>query len=505
MTLVEMLKRNATLHPEKTAMVSGETKVSYKTFYERTNALGNYLVHIGLEKGQRVGLLLQKTPEVIISFLGAATAGGIVFPIDYNQTLANIQFILDLTDPSVLIVDESYKSMLSKLQLPCSDEKIIMVGRKSDNTHKTLDEIFQNELHDDPHVFIENNDIVYLNFTSGTTGRPKGAITTHANIYWNTLSAIESLNLTHDDVHLCMFPVFSHPHELFARPLYLGGTIVLTDSISPKSIAKVISEHRVTCMMAVASIYDTLVRIYDSSYFDFSSLRMLESGGMHMNPTLVKKLKECFHVSVIPVWGSTETSGIAVATPIDHPYRAGSMGKSCPYYEVQILSEDGEEMPPNEIGEMAVKGPGVCSGYYNQPDETDKCLKDGYFLTGDMVRKNSDGYLYFASRKAGMMKVAGLKVSPTEIEDVLIDHPDIAEVAVVKTLDHSHGEVPRAVIVPKVGMNINKADIRKFCEERLSRYKVPRVIEFRTELPKGPGGKILYRQLWLGYKENPDF
>ena len=495
MTLVEMLERDADLFPEKPALVYKESALSYSELHSRANALANFLLDIGLNKGERVGLLLHKTPEAIISFLGIAAAGGVIFPIDYNQTLNEVQLILDLTRASVLIVASEFQTLLPKLRLPCSGDRIIVVGKKLKKQYHMWDELMTYQGISLPDIDIQSDDIVYLNFTSGTTGVPKGAISTHANIYWNTLSSVEVLRLTHEDIHLCMFPVFGHPHELFARPLYLGGTIALVDSISPKSIVSAISAHNVTCMMATASIYETLVRFQQSHFLDLRSLRIPESGGMHLNPTLAQKFTECFKITIIPVWGSTETTGIALATPIQKGYRKGSMGKPCPYYEVKIIDENGKEVPPNEIGEMVIKGPAVCSGYLGNPEETKKYMKDGWFFTSDLVKKDSGGYFYFAARKTGMMKVAGMKVFPTEIEEVLSAHPKIAEVAVVKVQDHSHGEIPKAAIVLKDGARMSRVDIRKYCEERMSRYKVPRVIEFLSELPKTLGGKILYRKL----------
>jgi acyl-CoA synthetase (AMP-forming)/AMP-acid ligase II len=337
--------------------------------------------------------------------------------------------------------------------------------------------------------------VAYLNLTSGTTGIPKCAITTHDNIYWNTRSVVEFFKLTAEDIHLCMFPPFAHPHEIFARPIYLGGTLVLLDKISPKGIVKAINDNKVTCFMAIASIYEALVRLREAADFDLKFLRLAESGGMHLSPILAKNFMDLFEFPIIPVWGSTETAGIALAASLNGNQKEGSMGKSCPYYETKIVNDDGQEVPANEIGELAIKGPAVCSEYLGDREATDKHMRKGWFHTGDMVKKDSDGYFYFAGRKTGMMKVAGLKVFPTEIEDTLSAHPKIAEVAVVKDQDGLHGEVPKAVIVPKEGMQIEKKEIRKYCEKRLSRYKVPRIIEFRSHLPKTPGGKILWRKL----------
>jgi len=495
MTIVEMLERNAAILPEKTAIICGNSKISYREFHEKSRTLANFLISKGLKKGDRVGIVLQKTPEVIISFLGVACAGGIVFPVDYNQTNDNIEFLLKQTRPAMMIVDGQFQNLISQFEGHCLEDKIILVGQTTKNQHLSWENIIAKPSLNPPDVSIRDEDIVYLNFTSGTTGFPKGAITTHANIYWNTLSAIESLGLTEEDIHVCMFPVFSHPHELFARSLYLGGTAVLIEGIYPKTVAAAISDHGVTCMMAVASIYDTLARLPLSAPFDLSSLRIPESGGMFTHPTLEEKFWERFGVSIIPVWGSTETSGIALVSPVSGERRSGSMGKPSPYYDVKVVGEEGMELPPDEVGEMVIKGPGVCNGYYNQPAETEMYMKDGWYCTGDMVKKDMDGYYYFASRKTGMMKVAGVKVFPLEIEGVLLAHPLIEEAAVVKIQDRLRGEVPKAVIVVKDGFELGKEEVQKYCEEKMSRIKVPNVIEFRNKLPKTPGGKILYREL----------
>jgi long-chain acyl-CoA synthetase len=495
MTLVEMLARNSELFPDKTAIIYKDSIISYREFRRKSNALANFFIRTGLQKNQRVGLLVEKTPEAIISFLGVATAGGVFYPIDYNQNLSHLQAIIDQTTPSALIVSDKFQPLLSKLRLSCPDNKIIVISPKTKQRYHTLGEIFDQEKDSPPKMVIEDDDVAYLNFTSGTTGLPKGAVCTHANIYWNTLSSIESLGLTPKDIHLCLFPVFSHPHELFARPLYLGGTIVLVDDFLPNSVAKAISAHKVTCMMAIALVYESLARYHASNPLTFSSLRVAESGGMHVSPTLIEEFKEQFNVAIAPVWGSTETTGIAIATSIHDEYHPGSIGKPCPYYEVKIVDENGNELPPNEIGGMALRGPAVCSGYFENPKETEQHMKNGWLFTDDLVRRDSQGYYYFVGRKSGMMKVAGLRVFPAEIEDVLRTHPKIAEVAVVKVRDQLVGEAPKAVIVLKNGQNLDEKEIRKYCGMRLERYKVPGTIEFRSELPKTPSGKILYRCL----------
>lgn len=494
-TLSEMLAYNVANYPEKTALIHKDCRLTYKNLYEQVRAVANFLIESGLQKGQTVGLLLQKTPEAIVAFLGGTHAGGIVFPIADNSTIEYIQALLDLTNPFALIVAEDFQALLSQLHLPCKDERIIVIGQKANDSYQEWADVLNRPGRNKHDIRIQADDVAYFNITSGTTGLPKCAITTHDNMYWNTLASVETLGLTYDDVHLCMFPIFGHPHELFARPLYLGGTIVLLDNIKPKSIVAALQEYQVTCLMAVASIYNTLVRLYNSSAFTLPSLRLAESGGMHFSPTLAREFQERFGIPVTTVWGSTETTGIALATPRDENYRPGSMGKPCAYYEVKIVDENGQELPPGEIGEMVIRGNGVCAGYFGSPEQTHASMRDGWLFTGDLVKKDQEGYYYFASRKTGMMKVAGMKVYPTEIEDILSMHPKILEVAVVKGLDGIHGEVPKAVIVPKEGVDLDNREVRDYCEQRIARYKVPRIIEFRTHLPKTSTGKVLKQLL----------
>lgn len=495
MTLMDMLKSSAERFPDRAAIVGGSTVISYADLLRQSRALTAWLVSTGLRKGDRVGLLLKKTPEAVISFLGVAGAGGVAFPINGGQPVSDIQSLLDLLTPAAIILDVDFLPLLSRLELSCGRERMVVVGGGATAPFGAWNDIVNRRVPGVPNVRLLDDDVVYLNITSGTTGIPKAAITTHANIYWNTRSAVECLSLTPDDVHLIMFPVFVHPHELFARSIYLGGTTVLLDTISPAAMARAIEIHRVTCLMAVASICSSLVRSYRSHPFNATSLHLVESGGMHVNAKLAEEFMGCLGVPIRPVWGSTETTGIAVANYADRPLRPGSMGQACPYYEVQVVRDDGTPAATDEAGEMVIKGPAVCAGYLGNPGEAASRFRDGWFHTSDIVRQDGDGFFCFVGRRHGMMKVSGLKVFPLEIENVLNSHPDIQEAAVVSQADRTHGEVPKAVIVRKPGSALGEKDVRQYCESRLSKSKVPRVISFVDELPKGPGGKVLYRLL----------
>lgn len=495
-TLVDMLAENAERIPNKIAIIYHDRQTTFQMLYHESNALANFLGGSGLEPGDIVGLFMNKIPELITSFLGVIGAGGVVFPVDFHQPRHQIQYLIDLTHPRVMIVSEEFQQLLSSLTLPSNYIITIVIGAPFSSGAVNWNQVILNNDNNPPGISVSLDDTAYFNLTSGTTGSPKCAVTTHANIFWNTVAAVESLGLTSEDVHLCLFAVFAHPHELLARPLYLGGTLVLLDKIAPKTISRTIAEHGVTCMMAMASIYRMLVQLHDASAFELQSLKYPESGGMHTPSVLLKEFEERFQRRIIPVWGSTEATGIALAMLPGQEYKPGSVGRPCPFYEIRIVDDNDIDLEDNHIGEMLIRGPGVVSHYFGNLEETKKCFKNGWLYTGDMFKKDTSGNFFFAGRRQGMMKVGGIKVYPTEIEEVLLMHPGVSEAVVVKDYDNLHGEIPKAIIVPKANSMLNKRDIRQFCEKRLSKYKVPKIVEFIQELPKTSGGKIRWSELW---------
>lgn len=495
MTLLEMLQSSVERWPAKPAVIGDETLLSYGELFGQVGALAEWLVNFGLRKGERVALLLDKTPEAIVAYLGVNAAGGIVAPINCKLSEKEIQQAMDLVAPRVVIAATSQLVLLGRLRSGCIGESVIAVGADVVVGGTTWASITSRPVYHLPGIPVKEDDVSYLNFTSGSTGAPKAALATHGNIYWNTRASVECLDLTHDDIHLIMFPVFMHPHELLARPLYLGGTTVLVNGISPRAIADAIVQHKVTCLMAVASIYASLARYHRSHPFDMSSIRLAESGGMYVDRILAETFEaECGCV-IRPVWGSTETTGIALANWMNAPVRRGASGKPCPYYEVRLVDEGGQDAQPGEIGEMFVKGPGVALGYYNNPVDSAAHFRDGWFHTQDLFQMDADGYLYFVGRWSGMIKMAGRKVFPLEIENAIKTHPAVEDVVVVGIKDNTQGEVPKAVVVLRENCSVTRRDLRMHCSCQLAGHKVPRIIEFVREIPRTAGGKIDHRAL----------
>jgi len=491
MTLGKILLRSAQQYPHNTALEYRDRKISFSELNDMVNRLANGLLNLGLEKGDRVAILLSKTPEVIVTFLAAAKAGGVIFPVNYKLKSADLRTIFNYVSPQIVVAEKIYSPLIEKLFIPQHPLSKVIFTNDKGKKGLNLQDIIEKESPSDPNIELAEKDYVYLNYTSGTTGVPKGVLTSHANIVWNTVGAIDAFEFTHKDVHLCMFPSYMHPHELFTRGLYLGGTTVLTDSIFPKTIAKEIGDKKITAMMAVPYFYKSLFPLAKSGDYDFSSLRIPEAGGMYSPPEFVDKFEQLFNKKFLPVWGSTETTGIAAACRPKEKSRPGSIGKPCLNYDIKVVNSQGDEVPDDTEGEMIIKGPGVMNGYFNLPAESDNVLKNKWYHTGDIVRKDEDGYFYFLGRKSGMMKVGGMKVYPLEIVEAITAHPEVDEVAVVSERDPMRGERPKAFVVLNKGAAVSESELRGFLRSRLADYKIPRKIEFLAELPRTSGGKII--------------
>ena len=485
-TLHELLKRAAEAHPLKPAIIYGDEIITYQSLEEITSRLANSLIHIGIKKGDRVGVLLPRVPEMVISYIALSKCGAISFSISHESPTGEVDRILSQARPSVLIVQSNYLELLEAI--PRTTNLVVVGDAPGNGMYSFQDLVRKGEVRSCP-VPVLSQDIFYLNFTSGATGIPKGAVTTHENIFYNTLGAVEALGLREDDVHMCMFAVYSHPHEIFSRPLFLGGTLVLLDTIYPKSMGRAIQENRVTCMMALPPFYEMLLDLREVGGYDLTSLRIAESGGMHTHEDLKDRFMQKFGIRITAVWGSTETTGIAIANKWGEAHKKNSIGTACRYYDVRIVDDNGRELPSGEIGELVFRGPGVVSGYYNGQSENESFPDGGSYYSGDLGMRDDEGYFFFSGRKSGMLKVGGWKVYPLEIEIVLNSHPGIREVAVVGVNDKKRGEVPKAVIVPERGAGLTKRDITNFCKGRLTHFKIPRIVEFVEELPKLPSGK----------------
>lgn len=489
MTTGHVLQEKTKKHPNRHAIISKEGTITYADLFGLSCSFANGLLDYGFKKGDRVGVLTRKTPETVIAYLGMGLIGVIGVPLSFHYREERLRQVISATSIRLIVVDEAFMPVVAPLKSQGCDFSVVTIGNNKGKSDYIWNDFLSAAGSDYPDVGIHDDDVFYLNFTSGSTGVPKAVATTHAHIHWNTLSSLEALNIKDDQKHLCMFAVFSHPHEIFARPLWTGGTMVLLDSLYPKSIASMISDHSISAIMGLAPMYEMLLPFANSERYDFSSLTLVESGGMFTHPELQSKFLDNFGIAIRPVWGSTETTGVALAVP----QLAGvtrSCGKTAPYYTVKVIDNNGNEVPHGETGEMIIQGPAVVNSYLDDDNETEKCFHDGWFYTGDMVFQDSDDLFYFRGRESGMMKVGGLKVFPQEIEDTIQALNQVEDVAVVPVTEKLRGEVPQAFVVLKEDEILDAQQIKDYCRKNLANYMIPKKIVFRQSLPKTSTGKI---------------
>jgi len=494
LTLADMLRRNAAGRGGLPAIAAGETVVTHEALAEAALRLAGGLFELGLEPGARLAVFARKTPAAVTAFLGAAAAGGVFFPVDPNQPPDVTRDILARLAPAVMVVAAEFLPVVQALYPAAPPFAVLVCDGPAPPDLPHFDALCAGPMPAKLPV-VGRNDAVYLNFTSGTTGAPKGAVTTLGNLLANTRAAVDAFGLTPDDVHLCMMPIFVHPHEILLRPLYQGATMVLCDRIAARAVAAACSKHKVTALMAVAAVYETLLRLPAGSQNPLATVRVAESGGMHVPSALATGLLRRCGTRILTVWGSTETTGVALANRPGDPYAPCCLGRPTAGYDVQILREDGSPCADGEPGELVVSGPGVCPGYFGEVSQTQNRLHGGRFCTGDEILRDASGRFYFAGRQSMLLKVGGMKVFPVEIEEALRQHPDVAEAVVIPMPDDLRGEAAKAVVAPRAGAVLTTAGLRKFLQTRLHRLKMPRVIEIRDQLPRTPGGKIAWRAL----------
>jgi long-chain acyl-CoA synthetase len=489
-TLGAVLRTTAASCGEEPALLSDKRSLSWKQLDEEVDRLAGYLVSIGVEPGDPVGFLITKRPEVVTGFLACARIGAVYSPINFKLHPDHIRDQFETANIKTVFTETQFDDLLKGvLPLLPDPRKIIYIEGPGKYGQSHYGEVADAApLRNGPHVHPDSP--CYYNYTSGTTGRPKGAVTTHRNILANGLATIQSLGFEKDDVFLGMFSVFAHPHELFHRSLMLGGPFVILDTLSPRIVAAAVERFGVTWMMAVPSFYEMMLDHHDAdSGHDLSSLRNLEAGGAYVGGEALARLESRCAGRFLPVWGCTEATGVALANgPAER--RDGATGRAVPGYEIRIVDDRGRTVEIGAVGEMILRGESVANGYIANPEETAKLYRDGWYHTQDLMRQDEDGWFHFVGRKSEMLKIGGIRVYPLEIEKVLKDHPEVRDVVVVRAEERVRGEVARAVVSTIAGSQIQVRTLQTYCRERLAAYKVPRIVEFWAEVPKMPNGKI---------------
>lgn len=501
MLIHQFLETNAETYPYREALVHLEGRISYVDLERGANRLANYLIESGIKRGDRVGILLDSSINFVISYFAILKAGGTIVALNTATTPRILKSILSDCSASGLIVHRQYAHFLKDIidDLETLDTVVIdghyekLERKKSLNTENFFN-IQLNREHMRPIVDISPTDLASIIYTSGTTGNPKGVMLTHRNLEANTDSIVEYLNLTYEDKVMAILPFFySYGNSLLLTHLRVGGSLVIDSRFAyPNVILEIMSRERVTGFSGVPSTFAILMHKSKIHDYRWDHLRYLTQAGGPMTPALTLKIMEAIpHVKIFVMYGQTEASArLSYLEPDKLLEKIGSIGKAIPGVTITVRDDKGKVCPPGEIGEIVAQGDNIMPGYWNQPQETARVLKEDGLHTGDLAKTDEDGYFFIVSRKSDMIKSGAHRISPKEIEEILAEHPDVVESAVIGVPDKILGESIKAVVVLKAGSKVSDRDILRHCRTNLPAFKVPKIVEFRENLPKTSSGKI---------------
>ena len=497
MNLGEIIVRSSKKFPDKEAIIFNSKVFTYKALERQTNQLAGLIISMGLEKGERVGIMMSNRPEFVIAFFGILKAGTIPVPINALFKEKELSYVLSNSGATGLITEALYLPIFDNIrnEIPeCS--RVILAEGMEELLQGFSDEIAISATGDD--------DMAMLIYTSGSTGNPKGVMLTHLNLYSNAVVASQiASGMSYTDRVLVVIPYF-HIYAMnwgMIAPLSQGATVIIMERFVPEDVFRAVKDHAITVFLGVPTIYNRLSTHPGASKGYFASIRYALCGGAPLPVTLIEETEKTIGVRIHEGYGQTETSPIVTVNRFGEIRKPGSAGPMAPGVEIKIMDDSGREMPRGQDGEITVRGLNVMKGYYKLEVETERVLRNGWFYTGDIGRLDEEGYLYITDRKGDLIISGGHNIYPREVEEVLATHPDLLECAVIGVPDGDMGEVIKAFVVIRQNSTVGSEELIRFCKERMAAFKVPRYIEYRDSLPKDGPGKIIKKLLRQeGYK-----
>lgn len=508
MVFGDILTRNTSKFPAKTAIVSESVRLTFREFNERVNRLANALLKKGLNKGDRIGALVHNCHQFLEIYFAAAKTGGIFCPYNNHLKQWELKDIIDYSTPRFLFVDTDFGGMISALKPELASVEQFIAIRPSDLPFVEDYEAFLSKgSSDEPAVKVLEDDVLSIIFTAGTTGKPKGAMRTHRHLMADAVASVIELRVEYDEKVLITFPMYHVACEdNIVRHSFMPNTFYIKreGSFNPAETLEYIAKEGITRCQMVPTMIHSLIQVPDVSKYDLSSLKLILYAGSSMPVALLKKALAIFPCGFAQLYGQTESGPFTTALkPEDHIMdgsekklaRLASSGRPVLNYEIRIVDEQDNDVPLGEVGEIIGRSEAMMKGYWQMPEETAKKLKNGWLHTGDLGRFDEDGYVYIVERKNDLIISGGVNVYPREIEEVLYQHPAVSEASVIGLPDEHWGEIVKAVIVLKAGAKATEDEIKEFCGNRLAGFKKPKSVDFWKELPKSPQGKILKKEI----------
>jgi len=497
------LAKRAYLNPRLEAFIDTHTSRRF-TFAEldaRANRTANFLAReLGVKKGDRVALLLMNSPEFMESFFAIAKLGAVCVPLNWRLVPDELQFILKDSGSTVVIYGGEFGQTVGALELrgAATDVKQwVHVGDAQSRAGfaKDYDALQRAASAESPEVTACDDDLLYIMYTSGTTGLPKGAMHTHGTAMWGVMTIAATAEMRFKDRYLVSLPLF-HVGALtpITGNVYRGVTSVVMRAFDPVKVWELIQSEKVTVALKVPAMLNFMLQTYDPKKYDISSLRWIMSGAAPVPVTLIEAYAK-LNIEIHQVYGLTESCGPAcLIGPDEAIAKAGSTGKAFFHTDVRVVDAQKKDVPPGEQGEVIIRGQHVMTGYWNRPEATAETIKDGWLHSGDVASVDKEGFIYIQDRMKDMVISGGENVYPAEIENVILAHPKVGEVAVIGQPSAKWGESAFAVVV-KHDPSLTEKEVLDWCNGKLARFKQPRAVGFVDVIPRNPTGKVLKRLL----------
>ncbi|HKI73470.1 MAG TPA: long-chain fatty acid--CoA ligase [Pseudomonadales bacterium] len=497
-----LLEKRAFLNGDREAFVDGKSgaRLSFRELNARCNRTANAFRSMGIKPGDRVALMAMNSVEFMESYFAVAKIGGVVVPLNWRLVPDELEFILKDSGSGMLVFGEEFIDTATELYSRGDKTEIthwVQIAAGDGETHFARDYVRMRDAASDeePVQGACDDDLLYIMYTSGTTGLPKGVVHTHNTTFWAMLTFVITSDLRDGDRYLAALPMF---HVGALTPITLnawrGVTSIVMREFDPARAWELIGEEKIQTGLLVPAMLNFMIHVPDLSRFDFSSLRWIQSGASPLPVNLIQAYQD-LGIEIHQIYGLTETCGPACVINAENAVaKIGSTGRAFFHTDVRVVDQDGADCPPDEQGEVWVKGPHIMKEYWNRPDATRDTLVDGWLRTGDVAVMDNEGFVYIQDRIKDMIISGGENVYPAEVENVLLGHPEVAEVAVIGQPSERWGESPLAVVV-RNDDGLTEADLLKYCDGKLARFKLPKGVVFVDEIPRNPSGKVLKRLL----------
>ncbi|MGD8229144.1 MAG: AMP-binding protein [Desulfobacteraceae bacterium] len=495
MNVSDIIKRHVAENPEKTAIIFEDRHISYAELNSLVNSAAEGVTKMGFKKGDVISVFLPSLPELIIGYLGTARAGVTVNQVNAMLQKTEVAYILNDCKTKGVLVDKARLPIIEEVhpEVKSLTDVILLEEQEKYPSFRTMLAEGSGEF-DAPGT--KGSDLCHLMYTSGTTGWPKGVMATHLNIYHNSTN-FGKVHFRPEDTLMVATPIF-HCWGLINGTfgtLSQGGTVVTVERFYPDKTIDDIERLKPTAFQGVPPMYNLLLKQPDLEKRDISSVVFCLSAATKMPENLIRQVEETLGWRYAEAWGLTEVSCVGTTAPYTET-RIGSCGYGMDDAEIKVVDEDGRKLPLGEQGELCVRGTCVTDGYLNKAEATKEAFdEEGWFHSGDIAYMDENGYAYIVDRKKDMINVGGEKVFPSEVEDMMINHPKIKDLVIVGIPDELKGEAPKAFVVLKEGESLDLEELRQYCKPLMAPYKVPVSLEFLDEVPRLASGKALRRQL----------